>query len=227
MFDDNRKIYEKNYSDKDWKVIRPYMWFINRALWHEVIPSLREVIMDWDNEKNTICFYFYHDGPVTEAVEEHYRYIARLAHFQGLEIEINMEYKVIRLDYPELIPQREFVIYSRKEPFVDPVDDSPPPKGQSAFYRESYDRDKPLPKNIKYTENDWEIIRDFRWYVNRALWGEVIPSLRQVNGIRKKKSYGYCFIMMVPLPMPLQTNMVLLIVLQIVMRANGCKHAIR
>lgn len=173
--------YIKNYSDKDWKIIRPYKWCINRALWNEVIPALREVIMVLDSQKNTICFYFYHDGSITQAVERHYGYISRLAHFQGLEIEVQTDYKIIRSDCPECIPQREFVIYARKEPFIDPVDDSPPPKGEAAFYRESYEREEPLSQEIEYSEKDWEIIRDFRWYVSRALWDEVIPSLRQVS----------------------------------------------
>lgn len=91
------------------------------------------------------------------------------------------DYKIIRMDYPARIPQREFTIYARKEPFVDPVDDSPSPKEETAFYRESYEREKPLPQEIEYSEKDWEIIRDFRGYISRALWNEVIPSLRQVS----------------------------------------------
>ncbi|HEY4831617.1 MAG TPA: hypothetical protein VIH61_03555, partial [Waddliaceae bacterium] len=173
--------YSKNYTDKDWTVTRSYRKCISRALWNEVIPSLREVIMEWDSQKNTICFYFYHDGPITQAVEKHYGHINRLAHFQGPEIAVNTVYKIIRSDYPKCIPQREFVIYARKEPFVDPADNSPLPKGDAVFYRESYEREKPLPQNIEYSENDWKIIEEFRGYISRALWDEVIPSLRQVS----------------------------------------------
>lgn len=172
--------YSKNYTDADWKIIIPYQWCINRSLWNEVIPSLRKVIMEWDNQTNTICFYFYHDGPITQLIEKHYSYIHRLAHFQGLEMEVNTNYKIIRSDYPECIPQREFVIYSRREPFVDPVNDLPLPKGEAACYRESYEREKPFSNEIVYSDKDWDIIGDFRWYISGALQNEVIPSLRQV-----------------------------------------------
>lgn len=173
--------YTKTYSDKDWEVIIPYKRCINHVLCNEVIPSLRKVIMEWDRQKNTISFYFYHDGPVTHAIEKHYGHIISLIHCHDLRIAVNTDYKIIQSNYPECIPQREFVIYVRKEPFIDPIDDSPPPKGDAAFYRENYVREKPLPLEIGYCEKDWEIIWDFRWYVNRALWGEVIPSLRQVS----------------------------------------------
>ena len=173
--------YIKNYTEKDWEVVVPFQRYISRALWNEVIPSLRKVIMERDSKKNTICFYFYHDGPITEAIKNHYDHINGLTQCHDLAIKVKIDHKIIRSDYPECIPKREFVIYSRKEPFIDPVDDSPPPKGASAFYRESYEREQPLPEQIEYSEKDWEIFWDFRWYVNRALWNEIIPSLRQVS----------------------------------------------
>ena len=62
--------------------------------------------------------FLIHDGPIMQAVEKHYGHINHLVHFQGLEIEVNADHKIIRSDYPECIPKREFVIYGRKEPFL-------------------------------------------------------------------------------------------------------------
>jgi hypothetical protein len=173
--------YSKNYTEDDWQVIIPFQSCINHALWNEVIPSLRKVIMEWNREANTICFFFYQDGPITESIKKHYGNIFRLAHIEGMEKKVKTEYKIIQSDYPASIPKREFVIYARKEPFVDPVDNVPPPKGNVAFYGQDDERGKPLLEEIVYSEKEWEIIEDFRGYISRALWNEVIPSLRQVN----------------------------------------------
>lgn len=91
----------------------------HRALWGEIIPSLRKVILKWQPEKETACIVFYHDGVITENVEEHYSCIHTEIHADFIS-QPNVDYKVIRCDYPFPLPKEEHVIYQRKEPFVDP-----------------------------------------------------------------------------------------------------------
>ncbi len=35
---------------------------------------------------------------------------------------VNVDYEVIRSDYPELLPKEKFVVYLRREPFEDPLE---------------------------------------------------------------------------------------------------------
>ena len=135
--------------------------------------------MEWEGQENTLTLCFYHDGPISASVEQHYSYISQLACTDGMQI--NKRYLIIRSDYPECIPKREFMIYGRKEPFVDPANDQFSSKEGNVFYRESYSKEQPFPQNKIYSENDKKIIEEFYGYINRALWNEVIPSLRQVS----------------------------------------------
>ena len=83
-----------------------------RALLNEVVPSLRGVAVDWDN--NTIVMYFYNDGEISDELWNDYSCI-------GTEVVSNfsdahISEKIIRLDYPSKLPDHRFWVYRRKEP---------------------------------------------------------------------------------------------------------------
>ena len=81
------------------------------ALLEEVIPSLRGMAVDWDED--TICLYFYHDGQVTEEIEEGFQEVAALiiADFDKAKLDENF----IQLDYPAPLPKHKHWVYKRKE----------------------------------------------------------------------------------------------------------------
>lgn len=92
---------------------------INRALLGEVIPSLRKVALEWVPNADTACIIFYHSGPISDNVEEHYSYIHTEVEADFI-IEPKIDYKVVQCDYPASLPKEGYLIYQRKEPFVDP-----------------------------------------------------------------------------------------------------------
>src|SRR5262245_44966939 len=92
---------------------------INRALWGEVIPSLRKVLLKWKPGDETAWILFYHHGEITDAIEEHYSCIHTEVDADFL-IDPRIDFEVIRCDYPNPLPKEEYVIYVRKEPFEDP-----------------------------------------------------------------------------------------------------------
>lgn len=93
---------------------------ICRALWGEVVPSLRKVILKWQPGEETAWVLFYYHGAITEAVEELFSVIMTevTADYHGRPIGVN--HKIIRSDYLVPLPKEDHVIYLRKEPFVDP-----------------------------------------------------------------------------------------------------------
>jgi hypothetical protein len=93
---------------------------VNRALWGAVIPSLRKVLLKWKPGDETALILFYHDGEVSDAVEEHYSCVHTEVEADFL-IEPKIDFKVVRCDFPNPLPKEEYVIYARKEPFVDPI----------------------------------------------------------------------------------------------------------
>lgn len=81
------------------------------ALLGEIVPSLRGVAVDWID--NTILVYFYHDGAMSEELQNDYSSI-------GTEIVANysdadIDEKIIRLDYPHKLPEHNYWTYRRKE----------------------------------------------------------------------------------------------------------------
>jgi hypothetical protein len=92
---------------------------IHRALWGEVIPSLRAVRLEWEPGCKEAYVIFYHNGEVTPTVEDHYSCI--LAEAAADFAEPNLDMKIIRSDYPSLFSKEQYMIYARKEPFVDPI----------------------------------------------------------------------------------------------------------
>ncbi len=95
---------------------------ISRALWGEVIPSLREVILKWEPNQNLAKILFYHHGQITPSIQNHYSCIVTEVDAGYYGEQLNIDHEVIRLDYPQPLPKQEFVIYSRREPFENPTE---------------------------------------------------------------------------------------------------------
>jgi hypothetical protein len=92
---------------------------INRALWAEVIPSLRQVVLKWNLGDETAWIMFYHDGEINDAIEDHYSCIHTEVQADFV-VDPMIDFKIIRWDYPKPLPKERHLIYARKEPFVDP-----------------------------------------------------------------------------------------------------------
>ena len=82
-----------------------------RALLGEVVPSLRGVAVEWNN--HTILIYFYNDGEVLPELWNDYSCIGTevVASFSTAYIKE----KIIRLDYPNKLPEHKYWAYRRKE----------------------------------------------------------------------------------------------------------------
>jgi len=95
---------------------------ILQALLSEVNPSLRGVAFEWNNENKFAFLFFYNDGQVTDALEDHYSCIdneASTRFFFDHEL-IYHDFKVVRIDCPQPLPEHDCWVYLRREPFVDP-----------------------------------------------------------------------------------------------------------
>lgn len=92
---------------------------IQRALWGEVIPSLRKVILKWQPGGEIAWIRFYHDGEINDAIEDHYSCIHTEVEADFLA-DPKIDFEILRCDYPQPLPKEQYVIYARKEPFVDP-----------------------------------------------------------------------------------------------------------
>lgn len=95
---------------------------IGRALWGAVIPSLRKVVLRWKPGDKTAWILFYHDGEINDAIEDNYSCVHTEVDADFL-VDPRIDFEVIRCDYPNPISIRqdeEYIIYARKEPFVDP-----------------------------------------------------------------------------------------------------------
>lgn len=107
-------------NEEDIKLLTRLRLSIQRALWGELIPSLRRVVLKWNPGNETAGIYFYHDGPpITDAIEEHYSCIHTEVRADFI-VDPEIDFKVIRFDYPSLLPKEQYVIYARKERFEDP-----------------------------------------------------------------------------------------------------------
>jgi len=89
-----------------------------RALLDAVIPELRAVTIDFDDNKHEIILHFFYDCEVNDKLFE-------LASCAGTEIEENPEYPffctlnediAISMPFPQEIPPHGYLIYLRKEP---------------------------------------------------------------------------------------------------------------
>ncbi len=106
-------------NQEDIVIVRGLELSITRALFGEVIPSLRKVILKWEPGDEIAWIMFYHHGEVSAVIEEHYSCIATEVH-ADFPIDPEADFEVIRCDYPNPLPKEKYTIYARKEPFVDP-----------------------------------------------------------------------------------------------------------
>jgi Bacterial toxin 50 len=106
-------------NDEDIELLTSLKLSINRALWGAVIPSLRKVSLKWEPGDETAYILFYHDGEINDAIEENYSCIHTEVQADFV-FDPKIDFEVMRCDYPERLPQVNYTIYARKEPFVDP-----------------------------------------------------------------------------------------------------------
>lgn len=105
---------------KDIELLTDLKLSTHRALWGAVIPSLRKVSLKWQPGDETAFIIFYHDGKISPVIEEHYACITVEVDADFI-VDPRIDFKVIRSDYPEKIPQENYTIYARQEPFQDPI----------------------------------------------------------------------------------------------------------
>ena len=93
-----------------------------RALLGEVNPSLRGIVFDWNPDELFVLLYFFHDGEITDAIENLYSCIECEAstHFYYEGYLFSHDFKVVRIDCPKELPQDHNWLYCRREPFEDP-----------------------------------------------------------------------------------------------------------
>lgn len=84
---------------------------LNRALWGEVSPALRSVLIKW--EKSYFQLYFLYDGKISK---EDYQSAERVASevISGYP-KHKLDFEILRWDYPKLIPKEGELIYLRRE----------------------------------------------------------------------------------------------------------------
>jgi hypothetical protein len=113
---------KSNYSSEDYRLVNAIEGSLHRALWGEVIPSMRGIILKWKPGDEKAWVIFYHTGEITEAIESHYSSIMAEVDADYWGKKIICDYKVVRCDWPAKVPTNDnFIIYLRKEPFIDPV----------------------------------------------------------------------------------------------------------
>jgi len=135
---------------------------IHRALWREVIPSLREVILKWEPGDEQAIIRFYHSGEITDEIESHYSCIHTEVDADFID-DPKTDFEIIRCDYPNALPKQQHVIYSRKEPFADPTEEQ-----------------NEVMKEKQRTQKEDEFINSVENSIHRALLGGVVPSMRGV-----------------------------------------------
>ena len=110
------------YSEADYKLMSAIKGSIYRALWGEVIPSMRGILLKWKPGDKVAWIYFYHTGEITDAIESHYSSIMAEVDADYWGVPVTADYEIIRWDPPKRVPTNErFIVYIRKEPFEDPT----------------------------------------------------------------------------------------------------------
>ena len=129
------------------------------GLSNQVAPSLRAVVVDIDEARKILCFFFFYDGKITDELFD-FATVAT-AETETTLLDYTDEDQIIQLDYPEEIPIRGKVAYYRYEPH--------------------------LPKFPK--ENRAHLLKDLKMRpvivlvlnMQEALLGKVTPNLRLVS----------------------------------------------
>jgi hypothetical protein len=97
------------------QVINSVELSVNRALWGEVIPSLRKVSLEINSEENLVCINFYHHGEVTEGVE---LLLSRISVLQGrVRRAMQLRTKILisrRIPMPLQGSSRTLLVYTHR-----------------------------------------------------------------------------------------------------------------
>ncbi len=125
------KFAEVNTFVPDWALCSIIRLKVNEALRGKITPALRRIQSVLDETNMELLITFFHDGTVTEAVQEEYEDIFEIAtttitSWKEQEKVVSAKFTVVGVPYPKKIPSEpdgEFkeieYLYSRKEPFTD------------------------------------------------------------------------------------------------------------
>ncbi len=138
-----------------------------RALFDKVIPSLRAVTIEFNEEKNLLDTRFFFDSPVTDELID-------LASCAITEIDINLpifyEHNAdyaIQWEYPRPIPLTGRLIYLRKEPI-----------------KTHYNQEKV----VRYFDKSLRLMARLLLVMQEVLLGKVAPNLREISTSAEEKS---------------------------------------
>jgi len=93
---------------------------IYNILLGKIIPSLRAILLRWDDENQKAKIEIYQHGEITATIRNYYEFIRGWLKVKKWSDSCVLE--IIRRDAPLDIPSDEvFIIYLRKEPFLDPI----------------------------------------------------------------------------------------------------------
>jgi len=112
-----------NDNRHDFKNIRQIVFSVQHALIGEVIPDLRAVTLIWDKENSIGMITFYHDGVFGLNTEKHYNHVTEISAKSLVDKGIRISNRVVRLDFPDLVPKNNIFAFHRKEPFQDPSEE--------------------------------------------------------------------------------------------------------
>jgi|GEM_PF-3315396 len=110
------------YSPDEVDFINSIKLSIYRALWAEIVPTMRAIVLMWSPGDEKAWLYFYHDGYIEHVkIREHYASIMTEVDADYWGRDVWCDYQVIRCDYPQTIQTTPgILVYLRKEPFLDP-----------------------------------------------------------------------------------------------------------
>ena len=119
---------EINHYIPNWPCTSIIRLKINEALRGKVTPDLRQIQFRWIKPEKEALITYIHNGPVTPAIETHYKEMFEIAtavpwKSGGDTVIPHME--VVPVPYPAPFPEDELeeIFYIRKEPFEDPKEE--------------------------------------------------------------------------------------------------------
>ena len=116
-----KEVISRDLLDQD--LSDPYlMLIVNRALLGEVRPKIREISLDYQQERKEACLYIYYDEPLDQEEKDYDivgRIIKKIISVCPKANRLTWSKRDIIKPYPERIPNKKICIYQRYEPPID------------------------------------------------------------------------------------------------------------
>ncbi len=117
------------FYPRNWDFVFCILLKVNEALCGRVTKDLRSVYLKWNLSFDEATITFIHNSEITQVVYNDYQEIFKIATSMkwitkdGKEVIPKLE--VISTPYPKEIsyPKESHLLYARKEPFIDPVEE--------------------------------------------------------------------------------------------------------